>query len=1092
MENRPAILKTKLRIPKIPGAVKRERLLPVLSAIDRKKTAVVVAGAGYGKTTLVAQVLEVSGIPAVWYSLDETDVDLSVFMTYLLNGIRQHHPTFGQRLLGQTGIISGSDRSRENFLISLLEEIEGTLSEDLVVVLDDYYTVQDNPKISESLSFLLNRLPPSIHFVIVSRIEPDIRLSKLRSMSEVIDIGENDLGFRSEEVKRLYDRILKLRLSENQVQKVRKRTDGWAAGLILFYHSIKGLKADEIDVALDRMERLHKTLRSYFEENVFEELSLEIRDFMLKTSILSSMTADFCNRFLGIDRSAEILAVLEESHLFTFCSQEEQPSYTYHQLLKDFLKTKLEQQTDRKNLEKLHCKVGDLLWKNKYREDALLHYLEGNDIEKSCRLFLELDLSPILTGRLNLIRLFHHKVPEARINRDPHLLLLKARSLFISGNPNTAIESLQAGLKIVSQTQSEEHVARFQKELGQQFYYAGDIPRAISQLRAVLKNRKCDPLLFVEATGILAFLFSVQGKTTEADKMLTVAQDSIDRIEGDMKSAAIAWSQLYQSFRYYCSGEHVKSKLYALDSLRTIEKLNIVAFLPLAYLQLSQADTSLGDHRIAIENAGKGIETAVEMEANDYFLAWLYVVVGQANLGLGCFDEALRAAESSLDLFGNIGNKWGMATAHDLFSRIYLRKNEDREVEHHLELGYEAIKGQQLPLARGLLDTAKILLLIKNGRMEAALERIHGTLPELGSSKHLTCLLLLLQAGLYLKTNKRPSAIQSFREGLRIAVENDYPISSFYELQPIWPELLDLKSHEKLAPSWNEAMGKNRRDPDGFPDAESSGIPISTDFPEMRIECFGRFRAFKGGIEIPVESWKSSKTEQLFKYMVSKSDCGYISRDVLIEVLWPDETASKCLNRLNVALTTLRNFLEPGRKPGEGSNYVLRQKDAYRIDLGVAGTTDIRDFLKTVESGDRESLRQPENPGAGIEFYLEAEFIRKGEFLENDRYLDWCNDERERLNLLYLSTLHKIIDFYEDKADYHQGLRFAEKALSLDQYSENTYRKMMIFYSRIGNNPMVLKTFKKCKSYLEKDLNCPPTWETIDLFNQLTRSDRSN
>ncbi|MBU2511494.1 hypothetical protein KJ966_09145 [bacterium] len=1084
MENRPAILKTKLRLPKVPGTINREHLLPVLSAIAHKKTAIVVAGAGYGKTTLIAQTVELSGMPAVWYSLDETDLDLSVFMTYLVTGIRQYYPNFGQHLLDQTGIISSSDRSRKSFLISLLAEIENTLSKDLVIVLDDYYSIQDNPSISDSLSFLLNRLPPQIHFVIISRSEPDIQLSRLRAMSEVIDIGENDLEFKLDEVKTLYNQVLKLQLTEQQLQKVRNRTEGWPAGLILFYHSIKGVKLSEIDFALDRLGSQHKTLRSYFEENVFDKLNPEIQDFLLKTSILTSMTVEFCNAFLGINNSAHILSTLEKSHLFTFCSREERPCYAYHHLLKDFLEQKLKQQIDGANLEALHCLAGDLLYKTESFEEALLHYLEGNDNEQACRLFLELAIHLFMVGRLKLIQLFYDKIPQARINHDPKLLLLKARLVSLNGKPNDAIEILKSGLKIVSRSQSKEQASWFQKELGVQFYYSGDIPGAIAQFRNVLSGEKPDPQTSGEAAGMLAFLLSVQGEFSEAERILKFTQDFVNQLDGELKQAANAWIYMCLSFKNYCTGDFVKSKLFALDGLRIIEKLKIDALLPLAFLQLSYADVSLGNFEAANKSAGKGIDTAIKLGINDSFLAWLHIIVGQAKLGQNCPEEALEAALVSLDLFQNIGNKWGMATSHDLLSRIYLQTEKHREADHHLELGYEAIKGQQLPLTRGFLDYARILLLIKQNRTKAALNQIQQTQTDVCPSKHLTCVLLLLQAGLYIKTENSGSAIKPLQKGLQIAVENNYPVSSFDELRPIWLQLMELKSHEAIRTLWNQVMGDGKMEPVGI----KPGSTGSTGFPELRVECFGRFRVFKGGNEIPVENWKSSKTEQLFKYLVAKADRGYIPRDILIEILWPNETATKCVKRLNVAFTTLRNFLEPERKPGGTSNYILRQKDAYRIDLGEKGTTDVLEFIQAVTDGEAAIQRHSEDPGIPMEFFLKAASIRKGDFLENDLYLDWCTEERERLNQVYFSVLQRIIDFYENKGDHLQGLRFADKALTLDPYAEEIYRKIMVFYSGAGNNPMILKTYEKCRFSLEKELNCPLSRETIDLFNRLTQS----
>ena len=59
----------------------------------------VVAGAGYGKSTLVSYWLETSDNPNAWVSLDATDNDLRLFLSYFLTAIQTIFPDFGRQLL---------------------------------------------------------------------------------------------------------------------------------------------------------------------------------------------------------------------------------------------------------------------------------------------------------------------------------------------------------------------------------------------------------------------------------------------------------------------------------------------------------------------------------------------------------------------------------------------------------------------------------------------------------------------------------------------------------------------------------------------------------------------------------------------------------------------------------------------------------------------------------------------------------------------------------------------------------------------------------------------------------------------------------
>jgi hypothetical protein len=103
---------SKLKVSTAPHTLARKRLTRMLSAIMQKKLALVVAGAGYGKTTLAAQCIAGLKAPFIWYSLDESDGDIATFLAYLIEGIRRHHPDFaaGMRQRGFESLLSPAHR----------------------------------------------------------------------------------------------------------------------------------------------------------------------------------------------------------------------------------------------------------------------------------------------------------------------------------------------------------------------------------------------------------------------------------------------------------------------------------------------------------------------------------------------------------------------------------------------------------------------------------------------------------------------------------------------------------------------------------------------------------------------------------------------------------------------------------------------------------------------------------------------------------------------------------------------------------------------------------------------------------------------
>ena len=136
------ILHSKLMLPYASETIERERLFSLLSNIRNKKLTTIVAGAGYGKTTLIAQAKRHLNLKTVWYRLDESDRDFATFLSYLVAGFRGHFPGFGTRTSQRISEIQRISQDQEAILTSFLAEIEMTINEDLVIVIDDYHIIQ--------------------------------------------------------------------------------------------------------------------------------------------------------------------------------------------------------------------------------------------------------------------------------------------------------------------------------------------------------------------------------------------------------------------------------------------------------------------------------------------------------------------------------------------------------------------------------------------------------------------------------------------------------------------------------------------------------------------------------------------------------------------------------------------------------------------------------------------------------------------------------------------------------------------------------------------------------------------------------------
>ena len=96
------------------------------------------------------------------------------------------------------------------------------------------------------------------------------------------------------------------------------KTDGWVSGLILFCHTLTGKSPADIDTTLSKLKGSTEIISNYLEENVYDSLSEEKKTFLTKTSILSELNSDFCNKYLHIDNAQKISRISKRATFLPF------------------------------------------------------------------------------------------------------------------------------------------------------------------------------------------------------------------------------------------------------------------------------------------------------------------------------------------------------------------------------------------------------------------------------------------------------------------------------------------------------------------------------------------------------------------------------------------------------------------------------------------------------------------------------------------------------------------------------------------------------------------------------------------------------
>ena len=231
------LLKTKLRVPELrPGLVSRPRLGKRLDEALRSKLTVLSAPAGYGKTTLICHILSNCGIPVGWVSLDKGDNDPSRFWFYFIQALSTIDENIGRVALE---LLQSSQSPNYEAIISLIINEMSELKREVIMVFDDFHVIE-NEAVCASFSFMVNNLPPQVHIIIATRVDPPLSLSRLRVQGEIMELRAADLRFDNEETTAFFDKSRGYNLTDKEIESLESGTEGWIAGLQLAAFSLKG------------------------------------------------------------------------------------------------------------------------------------------------------------------------------------------------------------------------------------------------------------------------------------------------------------------------------------------------------------------------------------------------------------------------------------------------------------------------------------------------------------------------------------------------------------------------------------------------------------------------------------------------------------------------------------------------------------------------------------------------------------------------------------------------------------------------------------------------------------------------------------
>ena len=455
------------------GLIPRVRLSTWLATQSRARLTLVLAPAGFGKTTLLAQWRAETSDAVAWLTLDEYDNDPTRFWGYVAAALDKVAPGVGDH--ARSMLQSPTPPATEVVIGALLDELE-RLDRPVALALDDYHLITAEP-IHAGVAFLIDHLPPGLRLLIAGRAEPPLPLARWRMRGQLAEVRVAELRFTADEVTELLQ-AGGFSLTSAEVLALTARTEGWAGALALATHALRG-SADPLARIAD-FTASYRHLYDYLADEVFRRQSPTIQRFLLDTAILDQLCADLCDslyddqapitdhRPLTTDdqppitdhqplttpaavmrrpASVVILDQIERDGLFVLPLDEDRRWYRYHALFAEFLRERLRREEPDSSAV-LHQRAAAWYAAEGLPTEAVAHLLAAGATDRAAALVESEGRPLLLRSEVATVLGWLAALPADLSRSRPALCLIEAWARAIAGQ----FEATEAPLSAVEAT----------------------------------------------------------------------------------------------------------------------------------------------------------------------------------------------------------------------------------------------------------------------------------------------------------------------------------------------------------------------------------------------------------------------------------------------------------------------------------------------------------------------------------------------------------------------------------------------------------------------------------------------------------------
>jgi ATP/maltotriose-dependent transcriptional regulator MalT/DNA-binding SARP family transcriptional activator len=1025
--------------------LRRPRLEERLDDAFGRRLTIVVAGPGFGKSTLLASWC--SDVATAWHSLSEGDAEVA----RLARGLGERlaawlpEPVPVPSAVRRGGDAAARGRERADaYAAALSEALAATLAHDLVLVVDDAHEVGAGSGAARLLESLSKQLPPLVHLILSSRERAPFQVERLRGRGDLLELTGRDLGFTADELAALAA-TMGLTLDDTASGRVHDATGGWPAAVRLALEALLRTPMESLDASLERIAKPEGGLYEYLAEEVFAHEEPAVLELLRKTAPFERVNAELCAALGCEARLAELVrSGLAVEHADGWV--------TLHGLVREFVTSAWPLDPS----ERVAVERRAAAWFEDHgqEEEGLRSLAALGDDAEIARLLSRRGPDLLARGGAESVVRYAEQADVAALDRRAEEAIGEAYTVL--GDSERALDHLR---------RAAADDAELPASVAWRTVAALHLRDDLDAASAVRERARLDSATPFDRAQLFAWSAAVERRLGRLDETSRLAEQALAEAErsGDDRALALALTAAALA----ADGTVRDPLAYLARALAAAERCGDVFQRARIHNNRGSILLESGEYESAIDELGAALRLAA-LGGFTTLAALATMNRGLCHFCLGRLDDAAADYDAAARLYRRTGSR-ELAYAVVGLGDVHRERGDLARARGAYEEGLALAEesGDRQALVPALYQLAKVLV---DDEPERALELTERAIsygwPDRAWAYNAHGWVLLARG-------ERERAADSAERATALARQHRDPfgLAEAAELSALSAadDTARRRLLEEALSLWRSAgnavheagtqlaiarlspePAAHRAEQRAERRLRSLGVRVSATGPAgllrfvadrreapLAIETLGGFRVVRAGTPVPHAEWQSQKARDVLKILVARRGAA-TPRELLMDALWPDGEPSKLGNRLSVALSTVHSVLDPAR--AHASDYfVWADKRAVGLDLSHV-VVDVEEFL--AEAAEGLGLRSAGSPAAGDR--LEHAFaLYRGDFLEGDAYEEWAASLREEARAAYLHVARALAADASEAGLVDDAIRYSLRILDHDPYDEHAHLQLV-------------------------------------------------